>query len=400
MSEKYLHDIDSPSSVLTNVMICALPFVIIIMVPVLVSGIVETLNVSAQKAGFVASADMAGYTLGTLSSFVLLSRVNWRTFIAVALIIMVAANGLSALASDYMVLIISRFASGVGAGIVTAITFAAMGQMRDSDSAYAWWLVAQSVIAGLCFYAFPVILEGWGISGVFGLFSVLCMAALFFIGFIPPHAGTPEHQVQVLKTSALLKLAGFGMLALFLYECGLMGAYTYVELLGRAGGLSIEETSLSLSLSMLGGIAGGVFAAKLSTRFGRLPPILGGTTVLIISLLMLRQESTSFELYAVAVFLMFGVWNIVMPFLLGSLAAADETGRALALGNGSIGIALVLGPFFGALIIGNGNQALPVDAYFPVLSFGIILLIATCVAILPLLAKLKVIEGQVLATNS
>lgn len=400
MSDQYLHDINSRSSLLANVILCSIPFVIIIMVPVLVSGIVESFNVSAQKAGFVASADMTGYTLGTVLTFFLIARVNWRTYVSIALIIMVLSNGLSMLSSDYTVLFVSRFASGIGAGVVTAITFAAMGQMRDSDSAYAWWLVSQSIIAGLCFYIFPTILEGWGISGVFGLFSVLCFVAFFFIGFVPPHAGTPEHQVHALKASALLKLAGFGIIALFLFECGLMAPFTYVELLGRAGGLTLDETTLSLSLSMLGGIAGGVFAAKLSTRFGRLPPILGGTFVLIVSLLMLRQEYFSFSLYALAVFLIFGVWNVVVPFLFGALAAADETGRAVALGNGGVGLGLVSGPFLGGLIIGDANQTLPAEAYFPVLSFGIILLIGTCISILPLLAKLKVRQGQMLASNS
>lgn len=379
MEQKY--DINSFPSLLAIVAICAMPFVIVIMVPVLISGFVETLNVSARRAGFLASADMFGYTVGTISCFFLLPRVNWRSLITGALVLMILTNGLSAITSGYWLLAAARTGSGIGGGMATAVTFAAIGLMREADAAYGWWLVAQSVIAGICFLLFPSLLATWGIGGAFGLFAFLLLLTLLVVRYVPSRANEAECEqvVDQLPSGPLLRSAGLGVLAIFLYECGLMAPYSYVELLGRAGGLTINQTSLSLSLSMLGGIAGGLIAARMGLRFGRMAPILLGSAILIASLLMLRRTEFHFVLYTVCVVLLFGIWNVVLPYLLGALAATDGIGRAVALGNGGVGIALIMGPFLGALIIADTGGHLPPQAYFPVLDLGVILLVLTCI---------------------
>ncbi|WP_019528036.1 MFS transporter [Dasania marina] len=384
------HDLNSKTAILIITTLCSIPFVIIIMVPVLVSGIVESYNVSPQKAGFVASADMAGYTLGTFLSFFLMPKITWRSMCTAALTLMVVANALSVICNDYYPLMATRLLSGLGAGTTTAILLATIGRMRDADSAYGWWLVAQSVISGICFYLFPSISQHFGIAGVFFLFSFLCIVGLFFMNYVPSDKPQPITEKPLSTMTVSFKMTVCGVLALFLFECGLMAPYTYAELLGRASGLSLEETSFSLSLSMIGGILGGLVTAKLSTKYGRIIPILIGNAVLIISLFMLKVEQQNFYNYAVAIFLLFGVWNCVLPYLLGVLSELDASGRALALGNCAIGIALVSGPFIAALIIGDNNgQQLISQSYYPVLIFGMLLLTASTLSIAPVLNRLK-----------
>ncbi|MCR8923147.1 MFS transporter [Dasania sp. GY-MA-18] len=390
MNYKNTADLNSKISILVITTLCSIPFVIIIMVPVLVSGIVESYNVSPQKAGFIASADMAGYTLGTFLSFLIMRKLSWRSLCTKALLLMALANGLSIICNDYYLIMAARLLSGLGAGTVTAILLATIGKMHDSDSAYGWWLVAQSIISGMCFYLFPSINQHYGIDGIFLLFSLLCITGLLFMGYVPSNRSQQATPHAPSKKAGNYKIAAWGMLALFLFECGLMAPYTYAELLGRAGGLSIDKTSLSLSLSMIGGILGGLIAAKLSTRYGRMLPILLGNAVLIISLLMLKLEQQTFYNYATAIFLLFGVWNCVLPYLLGILSDSDPSGSSLALGNGAIGIALVTGPFIAALLVGNNvNQQLTSQSYHPVLFFGMALLTAATICISPALYQFK-----------
>ena len=70
-------DIERPSVLAANVLLCTLPVVVLILIPMLVKGLVETLGLSEREAGFVATSQTLGYTTGTLVAYFVVGHCNW-----------------------------------------------------------------------------------------------------------------------------------------------------------------------------------------------------------------------------------------------------------------------------------------------------------------------------------
>ncbi|MGB1237923.1 MAG: MFS transporter [Pseudomonadales bacterium] len=368
-----------------NVYLCTLPALVIIFLPMLVGGMVEHLGMSAQQAGYVATSDMLGYTLGTIGSFFFIHKLNWRLIAVACIAVMIAANGFSGTISDYQTLLAVRFVSGLGGGILTAITFAAMGQMRDPDSAYGWWLVLQAAFGLVGFQYF------WDISvnGGFLVLSALLVLGIFLVPLVPAQANAQSSESGSIDKSMLAK-AGLAVLAILLVYIGLMTEYTYLERIGNEAGLSPEEIGTAFSAMSVAGLIGGGLAAKLGAKYGRTIPSLLGVVGAIVSFYLLSSEQIGFNLYTFACCLYFGLWSFLLPYLVGACAAVDSSGRTLAMGNAAIGAGLAFGPFIAAsLISGNDYSILAtVAAAFVALGF---------IAIVPLLRALEKPSGDALA---
>lgn len=364
------HDINRWQSVFANVYLCTLPALVIIFLPMLVGGMVEHLGMTAQQAGFVATSDMLGYTIGTIASFFFIHKMNWRILALVCIAIMAAANGFSGTIGDYQTLLVVRFISGLGGGILTAVTFAAMGQMRDPDSAYGWWLVFQAAFGFVGFQYF------WDISvnGGFTVLAVLLVLGAFMIRLVPSQALVQTGEAAQLDKSLMVK-AMMGVGAILLIYIGLMTEYTYLERIGNEAGLSPDQIGTAFSAMSIAGLIGGGLAAKLGAKFGRLIPSILGTIGCIISFYVFSIDQIGFVTYAAACCLYFGLWSFLLPYLVGACAAVDKSGRTLALGNAAIGAGLAFGPFIAALLIGdNGYSILAIVAtIFLVLGFFLIM---------------------------
>lgn len=379
-------NLDTRLAVVSNVFMCTLPALVIILLPVIVTGVIESLNVSEQKAGFFVSVDMTGYTLGTISCSFFIDKFRWNSIARVSLSLLIIFNILSSLTDDYNLLLLFRLLSGTGGGILTAVTFATISQMRDPDSVYGYWLALQAVMGGVGFYIFPTILSDWSVGGAFALLAVLCIIALPMVRYIPQ--GCLRSERKRFDKHLFLPVA-LGIVGIFFFECGLMSPFAYIDRLGVAAGFNIGQTSLSLSAATVGGLIGGLSAATLSARFGRVLPIVIGNTILMLALFTLRMEALNYLVYTVGVVTIFGVWSFVLPYLVGVIAAWDKSGQALSLANAALGIALMTGPFLGALIIGGSVGQHSINAYYPIIFTGIAMLIASCLCIIGATKSLK-----------
>lgn len=380
--------INSWPSVLGNVYLCTLPALVIIFLPVLVGSLVQELQFSNRQSGFIVTLDMLGYTLGTVAAFFGIKRFNWRSFALGAVLLMVLANALSGGTSDYSQLLALRFFSGLGGGLLTAITFAAIGQMRSPDSVYGLWLVSQAAFGLVGFQFFYQITANWGGTGGFMVLSLLLLLGVVAIRVVPPQHLHKHEQSKDRPESAysMPTQAVMGILAILLVYIGLMVIYTFLERIGTDAGLSSEEIAKSFSMMSVAGLIGGGIAAKLGSKYGRKVPIVISTAGCVLAINVVVTD-VDFLLYAAVCCLYFGLWSCLLPYLVGVLAAADDSGQLLSLGNAAIGGGLALGPFVAALLVQDNN--------FTLLSLVSSLFIVLGIAcIFPLLNCLKVAESQ------
>lgn len=335
---------------LASIFLCTLPALVIIFLPMLVGGIIEHLNMSAREAGYIVTSDMLGYTVGTLCSFFFIHRLDWRKLTLACIALMVVANVASALVSGYYPLLGLRFLSGLGGGILTAVTFAAMGQLRDPDAAYGWWLVFQAAFGVVGFKLF----ERMGVQGGFIALSVMLALGALLYRLVPQQA-TPTAKARPALQGSLMVKAGAGVVAILLIYMGLMVEYTYLERIGVSAGLSAEDVGNAFSAMSLAGLLGGGVAAKIGGRYGRLLPALIGTVGCVTSFYLLAVPSFTSLYFTLTCCLYFGLWSFLLPFLVGVCAHVDASGRLLSLANAAIGAGLAFGPFIAANLIGEND---------------------------------------------
>lgn len=375
-------DINGWPAIFSNVYLCTLPALVIIFLPMLVGGMVEHLGMTAQQAGYVATSDMLGYTVGTIASFFFIHKMNWRLLTLGCIALMVVANGFSGTITDYNTLLLVRFVSGLGGGVLTAVTFAAMGQMRDPDSAYGWWLVFQAAFGLVGFQYF------WDISvnGGFIVLSVLLVLGAALYRYVPEQALSQAHTAANMDKSLLGKAIA-GVVAILLVYIGLMAVYVYLERIGNEAGLSPDQIGTSFSAMSVAGLVGGGLAAKLGARYGRLLPSLLGAAGCIASFYLFITEQIGFTLFAASCCLYFGLWSFLLPYLVGACAAVDSSGRTLAMGNAAIGAGLAFGPFIAASLIGENGYGILATVATAFVAIGIALIV-------PLLNASKALDEE------
>lgn len=360
-------DINARSTLLAIVYICALPSLVVSFSPLLLSGMVSTLNLSEQQAGFISSADMTGYTVGTIVAFLIITRVDWRRLGIITLLLMIFANLLCSQLESFLLLMATRFLSGIGGGALTALMLSVIAQMRDPDSVYGLWFVAMSIIGVIGMLMFPALLDNAGVGAAFMALAGLLIVALFFVKEIPRHAlncqsiGPVHTEISVYRT-------GLGVLAILLVYIGLMGVWVYLGQIGDASGLDPQQVANGLALSAMGGIAGGALAAWLGARQGRLFPISAGVVGMSLAMIWLMFEPVPYYAFIICCIILYALWSFIVPYLLGTLAELERSGRALSLGNAALGGGYMLGPFFSALLVGKGT-------YDGVLFMGIAMLL-------------------------
>ena len=98
------------------------------------------------------------------------------------------------------------------------------------------------------------------------------------------------------------------------------------------------------------GLAGGVLAAWLGTRFGRVWPICIGLGLNVVAAAGLAVFESEFAYSALN--LLWGLaYNFLLPYLMGALAALDDRGRWAVAGDSLWNGGAVPGPWIAAVLV-------------------------------------------------
>ena len=152
------------------------------------------------------------------------------------------------------------------------------------------------------------------------------------------------------------------MIALFLFQCGEMAAFSYVIELGFSYEFDAAFTSTAVALSLWVGGPAALLVTWWSTRSGRLQPFLLSALLMIASITLLLAPA---QLPYLLANIGFGVFfSISFPYLMGMASEMDSTGRmgTIAAFAGNLGLAT--GPAIAGMLVGD-------DQFVRVLVFAI-----------------------------
>ena len=109
-------DINSRQSIVAVVWLAVIGPCVFILQPGFVQGLVVYLDFTEQQAGQIASYEMFGIAATTVLLSLVSTRVPWRRFLKVCLVICVVGNLSSIGQTYYTLLSVTRFVTGLGSG--------------------------------------------------------------------------------------------------------------------------------------------------------------------------------------------------------------------------------------------------------------------------------------------
>jgi predicted MFS family arabinose efflux permease len=331
---------------------------IFLLMPLLIGVSSDELNLSSEKAGFIASSYFGGYLLICLSAFFWIQKVNWRhaSIVGHALLILGVLFGVNL--ADYGLILTAFFIAGCGGGILFGICICILGETDDPDRYFGVKLTAEQFLAAILLFSLPrFVTSAWGFSGL-GI-SLACV--FIVLGFSTRWLPKSASKILTVDTKSVHKSANLrvwiGLVCLMIFMAGLTGVWAFIERMASSNDITTIEIGWALSLGVIGGGGGAFAAAIIGDRFGRAVPLLCSLTILSLVLFVLNSKFSVFTFTLCCIGLS-GLWNYSLAYQMGIIASLDKGGRLTVLMSSALALGAMLGPAIAGLLISGDDFAL------------------------------------------
>jgi len=323
--------------------------------PLIVTALSGAGGLTPAQAGQCISAEMAGSVLGTAITILKAQSFARRGIAIVALLIVISANLICIVASDFTGIITSRFIAGIGCGLTTA----AYGMLASSNRPtrnFATYAVFAVLIVALCDVSIPKLIPRYGADSVFALIAFvasLSFAASFRLANEPLSRGIQGSGFSL--RGVVNRSVVAGALMTFFYFTALGAFWTYAAQVGTSHGNDPALVATTISIGFLmAGIIGSLLATFLDGRSNALTTIVVCTcsTALFTGAALLLPGPLIF-IVAIPAFIL--AWFTAYPFFMGVLADVDATGRLAMVGVLIQMSGYVIGPLLVGSFVEHGH---------------------------------------------
>jgi hypothetical protein len=342
-------DRNSTSSIVAAIVISVVGVFALMIQPMIIVTYASVLGFTEQQGANILIAEVAGGALASILAIFWINKINWRLAATAALAIVIAGNLLTTVQNDPVVIMWIRLAVGfLGQGTAFAIGISMIGNTSDPDRNFGFVISSQVAFGVVALASLPLLTgQMQSIGGMYVPLAVLAGVGFLFIKAVP--SGPTHHEAAAADApSHSLALPITTLVAMFVWCCGLGAMWSFIALIGEAGGLDAVLGLRALSISSAIAIAGSLGAAALASKgVNRLMPVTIALVAQMVMAWLLQGEMNLVEMAIKAsIFQIF--WNMTGPFLMGAIAASDSGGKISVL----IPAAQTSGFFIGPAIVG------------------------------------------------
>jgi len=373
---------DKPSTIAAAVILSVVGLTGILATPILVGAAVDYLAFSPQQVGSLILAELGGGALASLIATLWIRRVNWKAAAVFALVVVVVGNLLSSQQTTLLSLTVLRFLTGfLGQGTAFALAIGIISDTTAKDRNFGFAISAQVATGVLALLILPPIVKSMGgIAGVLVPLAILAAFALPAVIWIPSH-GTRDTQAAGAAATTSVWPAFQALGVLLIWCTGLGAMWAFIERIGVAAGLDPTAVGQALALSTAIAVTGSLTASALGDRFGRILPVTIALVMQVIMILLLQGEMSWLRFAATAaVFQWF--WNLTGPYLMGTVAMSDSTGRVSVMMSAAQTGGFALGPALAGAMMAE-------DSLLAANYVGVAFCIAALVVFVPTAVRLK-----------
>lgn len=357
---------DKPTTIIAAMLLACMGVFGLLAGPVMTELLVHGMGLTADNAGRIFAVEALGTALAPLAATLWMSRVSWRRAAVFAALVVILGNLASSYQTSAGSLTALRFVVGFfGQGTAFALSMAIVSGTQNKDRNFAFLIAAQVVLGVVCFLVLPMHLPVFpadGVGGVLMPLAALAIVALVTTGWIPETGTAGGHHGAAGAGGGSIVPALIALLIMLIWCTGLGSIWAFVKLIGTSAHLESARVGVALGISTAIGALGAFAASALADRIGRIIPV---TVALLVQVVMISQlqGELSFTQFAVTAAIFQFFWNLNGPYLMGTVALSDNTGKiSLLIPTAQIG-GFFLGPMIVAgLIPANGLKVANVVA--------------------------------------
>lgn len=334
---------DKPTTITAAVALSCIGIFGLLPQPIFVGALQDYLGFSSQEAGLITAAEVIGGAISSILAAFWIKRLSWRTAALAGIAVVILGNAASCFATTYSTLLGLRLAVGIfGQGVCFAVAIAVISETRETDRNFAFAIAAQVAFGIVAFAALPQLVAQWSIAGILAPLAILAVLIAPLVRWIP---GGSSQDLGAAATSGIASsLPAVAALATLLVWCaGLGGVYAFEERIGVAAGLEQTSVGPALSAAVFAGFLGALAASWVADRWGRVMPVAIALAAQIGGIWLLQGDMVWLR-FAVTASVFHFFWNFTGPYLMGTVASNDSTGRFAV---------LIPAAQFGGFAVGN-----------------------------------------------
>jgi len=304
-----------------------------VILPILIGAIVDQLQLDRSMVGWITFSNIGGLAIGGLFATVLIGKVSLLKMIRIACIILITFDMISAYCSTAHSLILIRFLSGLGGGILYASSLASFSALKDSIRAFGIYIVSYACISGVTLFILPYLIEPYGFK--IGFFTLVGMAVISLL--ISSVVTAFESNLSIKDFTSLPSLLQnkyvlLSLLSYFLLQMGGGVVYTYTERIAKEASQPVEFVGLVLSLGAVLSVAGALLVIKMGNRYSQKWPVICSIIFMGISMAVLFRSEFAI-LFLSGSCLVGGFWSILIPYYQQMQGRFDPFGRIVTVGT-------------------------------------------------------------------
>lgn len=321
--------------------------------PIMLGAFAQVYGLDDQQVGTLASIELGGGFMATLSAVIWLRRVNWRSLMLFLLPLIAVAFLGSGWCRNFTELAAIRFVGGLGHGAIYVVAVAYLCDSHKPERVVGFAVTMQLLLGAAMFVALPQLEHTLGIKGMVSLLALI--AACGLLGLISfPAAGKSTVEAEVTGTARVVWPALLIVAGMLVFQMSLASIWAFIEIMADHSGIPLETTGTVLAITVPLSAMGGVAAGVLGLRWGRTAPLLLTAIATIIALSVLGTVATISALF-IGFFIQQFFWNFGIAYIFGMVAEFDTTGRLVALAPSAQTLGNALAPgLTGLALTGDG----------------------------------------------
>ncbi|WEQ57107.1 hypothetical protein LV564_08685 [Komagataeibacter nataicola] len=335
--------------------------------PFAVSALMADLHLNTFQAGIWSTVEMLAYAGAMFGISPWAARVHLRRLALVAGIMVVVAQGASAIMASYGMLLALRLLAGSGLGMLNAVVNIGSARSRSPARSLSLVMIVQTAVFTTSSLLLPQAAAFGGRAGVFGFLALLVMLLLPLMRFMTSRSGLPlSCPVPVTRSGERPRAhPRFIIAAVVFYTSGSLAIWPFSAHVGHLAGLTDTAFGWLAAVANIGGLAMCIAGSLLGD--GRAAFRLLAPAIFLTALACVGQTVPwSILAFCTAFLINYVLWFFIYPNLIGIACRMDPTGRLATLCSGAwmISQASVTplsgllgrnGHFLGIGLLGMGN---------------------------------------------
>lgn len=345
----------------------------------LVGGLVDRFGFLPGRMGLFSMAETLSYAAAMFVVAPRAAGLSARRLGMISTVLVVAAQGGSALLASYWLLVAARVAAGMGFGLMNSAVNLAAGRTAHPARAISAGITIQTLLYAGLNIALPRIGVAYGVAGEFAALATLAAVFGAVALALPAQAGAA---VAADRAHGPIGADGRRILvAMALFASGSMAIWPFMERAAHAIGLAATAFGQAQSIATLLSAGSNAVLAAIVSRIPRAGPLAGALLVCGGACAVMTTVGSPAG-FAVALVIYNASWFVVYPLLLSLAYGCDGSGRLAVMTTAT----WLLSISFGSLGAGYIAQASGSYGYVGIIGFAACL--AAIVATWPLARRL------------